>query len=546
MAAGSVHSMTEMLEQLKEAQQVAFDSAKQGTIYENNGRVGEALHMYYNAMRHLNIGLSVWPCRSSVHGAKWDEAVKIRNELAHIKEDVRSRINFLVGDRSSEKASQFKYEDPTSRTRLVSNTPPPYGEEATVHNNRSSMLRNNGDACSKEVLQDAPSPTPSAPPDSMMIQTSARQLVHIPGGVQVFHTTSSGEVSVQSDPTELFVFTRNPAYCPISAQTVSWLQVGEFTYSLVPGKSPVLKTGFGAYMFPDVSLYGGQSSSVALVFSANVTDELRALFDKTLNDYACFQEDPKIQVPEEPSFGQKVSDGIIATSELINRGLIRGAQATSVALSYGADKLRQHMTPEQRALAVDPRVQTGLKVARATSHVTCKVTGFVVSAVGDMTCALGKRIARTLAPTEVVDGVASNGTLNDALLIAGGGVAGFGTVFMGLENAARVLAKSITENTVTLVHHKYGEDAGEVIGDAMYSIGNFALTVNNVANLGVRGIAKRTAKEAGKAMLQEYARTGQSQQPEDFYTVESPDSYASEQSASKSEHLTGSETSKRS
>lgn len=79
---------------------------------------------------------------------------------------------------------------------------------------------------------------------------------------------------------------------------------------------------------------------------------------------------------------------------------------------------------------------------------------FVVSAVGDMTCALGKRIARTLAPTDVVDGVASNGTLNDALLIAGGGVAGFGTVFMGLENAARVLAKSITENTVTLVHHK--------------------------------------------------------------------------------------------
>lgn len=68
-----------------------------------------------------------------------------------------------------------------------------------------------------------------------------------------------------------------------------------------------------SYMFPDVSLYGGQSSSVALVFSANVTDELRALFDKTLNDYACFQEDPKIQVPEEPSFGQKVSDGIIAS-----------------------------------------------------------------------------------------------------------------------------------------------------------------------------------------------------------------------------------------
>lgn len=187
---------------------------------------------------------------------------------------------------------------------------------------------------------------------------------------------------------------------------------------------------------------------------------------------------------------------------------------------------------------------------------------FVVSAVGDMTCALGRRIAKSLAPTDAVDGVASNGALNDALLIAGGGIAGFGTVFMGLENAARLLAGSITENTVTIVHHKYvntsgslyhhdninihicigiillfkyifvllfryGENAGEVVGNALYSVGNLALTANNVANLGVRGIAKRTAKETGKAVLEEYAKSGQPQN-ECTYTVRTPDGDSSE------------------
>ncbi|OQR78939.1 spartin-like [Tropilaelaps mercedesae] len=155
------------------------------------------------------------------------------------------------------------------------------------------------------------------------------------------------------------------------------------------------------------------------------------------------------------------------------------------------------------------------------THITCKATGFLVAAVGDMTCALGRRIAKTLAPTEAVDGVASNQALKDAILIASGAVAGFATVFMGLEDAARLLARSITENTVTLVQHKYGEDASKLVGDAMYSVGNFALTANNVTNFGVRGIVKRTAKETGKAMIEEYAR---SEQPDySGYRVDSPD-----------------------
>ncbi|OQR77070.1 spartin-like [Tropilaelaps mercedesae] len=149
----------------------------------------------------------------------------------------------------------------------------------------------------------------------MATQASPRQLVHIPSRVQVFHITDLGSVSLHSDPNELFIFTLNPASYPVSQQTVSWLQVGEFTYTFVPGKSPILKTGYGAYLFPDASLNGNQFSSIALVLPADVTNEARALLDQILKDYACLKEQPMIQLGrlEGASVGQKVSDGIIGS-----------------------------------------------------------------------------------------------------------------------------------------------------------------------------------------------------------------------------------------
>ena len=40
--------------------------------------------------------------------------------------------------------------------------------------------------------------------------------------------------------------------------------------------------------------------------------------------------------------------------------------------------------------------------------------------------------------------------------------------------------------------------------NALYATGNVALTTNNVRNLGVKAIAKRAAKDAGKAVVEDY------------------------------------------
>ena len=44
--------------------------------------------------------------------------------------------------------------------------------------------------------------------------------------------------------------------------------------------------------------------------------------------------------------------------------------------------------------------------------------------------------------------------INNILIIDNSFSAGFGTVYIGLENAAKCLAKSLADNTVSVVQHK--------------------------------------------------------------------------------------------
>merc|ERR1711994_611099 len=81
---------------------------------------------------------------------------------------------------------------------------------------------------------------------------------------------------------------------------------------------------------------------------------------------------------------------------------------------------------------------------------------------------------------------------------ARGGLIAYGTVYAGLESSAKVLGKNVKENSVKVVSHKYGGEAGHVFGDACTAAGNAAMTYMNVQSLGVKGLVKKTAKQTGK------------------------------------------------
>lgn len=76
--------------------------------------------------------------------------------------------------------------------------------------------------------------------------------------------------------------------------------------------------------------------------------------------------------------------------------------------------------------------------------------------------ALGRHLAphvqragtKFFAKTTAKDEVDASRKMDQVLEVTAGAAAGFGTLYMGLESAASVLASSLANNTVQIIHHK--------------------------------------------------------------------------------------------
>ncbi|KAG8190341.1 hypothetical protein JTE90_014445 [Oedothorax gibbosus] len=336
-------------------------------------------------------------------------------------------------------------------------------------------------------------------------------LFTVPADVQLFFVSREGAVSAPYDPSPLHL-------CKIiGAEGAAWLQVGPWTYPLVSGQSPALESGYGALLFPDVG--AGRDSAVGVILPQSVTpaeraeflsilNELTALKEQKLNESGYWQvEEPKPQPKAAPSMSEKISNGIVIGAEYVSKGLVAGAHASSDLIHWGAERARLSLQPEATPRQVPPRVKEGLRVAKDASGIALKATGFMVRQVGQLTLALGRHLAPygTRLMTSAL-GPERADTVDGVVCVAAGSVQGFSTIYMGLENAAKVLASSLSSETVNIVGHKYGSEVGEVVGTALSSIGNLALTTHNVQSMGVKAVAKRTAKDAGKEVLKDYAK----------------------------------------
>lgn len=63
-----------------------------------------------------------------------------------------------------------------------------------------------------------------------------------------------------------------------------------------------------------------------------------------------------------------------------------------------------------------------------------------------------------------------------------------------------------------LVFGRYGEEAGTLTDNTLYAVGQTAWAGHNIASLGVKGVAKRAAKDTGKALViqhEEKKKSGQ-------------------------------------
>jgi len=328
---------------------------------------------------------------------------------------------------------------------------------------------------------------------------NAAELLRLENSVQIFFVTSDGRVSTFSAPETLriFQFSQDQA-----DSTSTFLQVGGWTHPLIPGASPCLQAENGALMFPDI--YSDlPDCSVGLVLMDGISEEIRSDLVNLLAQHTALKS--QTLLPPDQRLGS-IGSAIVKGAEYLAQGIEIGAEKAGDLIEYVTDKSQKKLSKAEEDAKIGSLTKGSISAAKSATTATVKVSGYVANRVGKLTKSMaGYLAAKAEKPISGVvsttkGGDKKQGTMAYLIDAARGGLIAYGTVYTGLESSAKVLGKNIKDNSVKVVSHKYGGDAGHVFGDACTAAGNAAMTYMNLQSLGVKGLVKKTAKETGKTV----------------------------------------------
>lgn len=367
----------------------------------------------------------------------------------------------------------------------------------------------------------------------------------ISDGVQLFFIDSNGSVSAPSYPSSLSIVCKNNHRTDTiehSSGYNAYLKISNWTYPLISGRSPILRSEFGSYIFPNF-LSNDAASSVGVIIPDTVSEEDRELLEDLFANFTDFRrttsdgsfepvtsnshsqrkekdvvstqdnrviviEDDDRPTSDKPT-SEVVAEGLCTGAEWVAKGLTKGAVQTSHMLKKGSEKVCTYIDSAEEPTEVDSTTKKALHHTRNAAGIAVTVSSFIVGSIGKATMAIGRELAPHIRKhgvkilpkalkTENKDG---RTTLDDIAAVAAGGLQGFGTIYSGLENSAKILATGVANGTVEIVRHKYGEDVGQATEDGLYAAGGIAYSAYYASSLGVKSLAKRAAKDAAIATV---------------------------------------------
>jgi hypothetical protein len=352
--------------------------------------------------------------------------------------------------------------------------------------------------------------------ESVYVPTrEAEELFNLPDCVQIFFITADGRVSTFSQPSSLRIFkfkNKNE-----DEETNTFIQVNGWTHPLGEG-SPVLKAGNGSFMFPDA--YSDQEgASVGIVIMDDtpfnvdgeaekqlqqLLDELTALKTIAIQSQTVVEKELELD-NHLGKLGSLILKGAQTVGKTMEDTIV---PKTTQLIEYATEKQKAKMgQPAEEDSKMNSVLKTTVKGAGYATKATVKVSGFVANRVGDLTKSIAKSLARKMEPAVSGatgagsgSGKTKNTSLRTLVDVARGGLLAYGTIYTSLEDSAKVLGTSVKSNSVQVVEHKYGGEAGEVFGEAATAAGNAAMTYMNIQSLGVKGLVKKTAKTTGKEL----------------------------------------------
>ncbi|XP_033110673.1 spartin-like [Anneissia japonica] len=517
------HTTDKRIINIKKYNTAAYADIQKALTLDEQGNTSQAVHFYSKGLASLMKGLEIPTNEPSCQGIEWDEACRLQKKMKKTLQQMKTRLESL----------EQSHGNPSSVSKN--------GNSRCL--TESDMENLNSNLRMEEELVEL-----GEPPSYIESEANADEVFSIADGAQIYFINNKGQVSTPSMPSSLRIYEfTEEVRSQHSNQPPAFLQVSDWLYPLVKGQSPVLKSNDGAFIFLDM-MTPEEGSSVGVMFTDTVNRASRALFEQTLKRFATICEqnsDGTVQMPrvvpprppppkysvkdpspskrasseevveEEhrpPGWSNSISKGLAVGAVWLSWGLGKGAEMTVKYIDKGSKKMKARLKPADKPTEVEEKYQTGMQCARAATGVAVKVSGALI----DGLCYISRRLAEEVAPhirqqgekylksgDDSKDGKLSK-TLDGVVHVASSGLQGFIQVYHTLETAAFALAKSIQLATVDVVNHKYGDAAARLTDDALGTVGNLGVAAYRIDNLGLKAIAKRTAKDTTKAVVADY------------------------------------------
>ncbi|XP_059481302.1 protein spartin [Neocloeon triangulifer] len=470
----------------KKLHDAAFRLVENGIELEQDGRTQEAVSSYESGLGLIDKALEIYI--ESDSNPQWDTYFEQIVKMKNAKKDVQSRLATLQRPPAALNGG--------NNLDLQLPADPPSYEEATSPTSPYATVSH----ALNQIRMD------NAIPDN--------DVLYRQDGVRMYFIAPDGNVSSLSEPLPLTI-------AQVQAENeiapTYYMHIGSWVYPLVPGVSPMLHSKSGALIIPDLQA-SVPGSTVGLILPEDADGSVLEILDDLLQ--GILQPQPTgVPPPPIPEAGpaadrvsQRISQGIVTGAQYLSFGLVKGAEYAGSLLNKGTPVLIQHLQPANEPKPVSRNVKKSLKVARDVTGTAVTVTSYIAGKVGAATMSLGRFLAphvqaqgtKLLTSMSGLSENEASSRMEGALEVTAGAVHGFTTVYGALENAATILAKNLADNTVQVVQHKYGPQAGEVAEDTLATVGNAVVAGHTAQAFTVKGIAKKTAKNAGKALVEDY------------------------------------------
>lgn len=376
----------------------------------------------------------------------------------------------------------------------------------------------------------------------LKLQTTEKEIIYSHDNVRLYFIAPDGRVSSSSEPNTLIIGKIKGESESDPSTGRIYLQVGSWVYPLIPEVSPCYRSDYGAFILPDVHS-GIEGAAVGLILPEDADESVHELLNLILNGTEA--EGPKAppRRSKRTTADSRVtplaskttfSTNLVKGATYIANSLVRGAGSTARFMDMTTPRIIDRINPAEQAQPVNPTVEKTVKVAKNVTGTAADVTGYLASKLGLATSALGRYLAphiqkqgtKLLTTTTNMTPEEASKKVDSFLDVTSGTVEGIATVYTGLETAASLLGRSLSNNTVQIIQYKYGQPTGELANDAISTAGNAYYVYHNTKVFKPKGIAKAAAKGAGKAVLEDYRNSvsndNQNQKPHEEFQGSGP------------------------